>query len=314
MNPLSLEIFRGERLVILGCGYVGSAVAHQALDAGLKVVAVSRNEQKLEHLRQRGAETVVADLDSTGWYERVTGEAKLVLNCVSSAGGGLTGYQRSYVDGQRAVVEWARQRKPGPERCIFTGATSVYPQTGKADVDENASTDGCGDNGRLLLESEAILREGAAVFSQATVLRLAGIYGPGRHYLLDAVREGRKVMSGQGDYLVNLIHRDDICKAIWLAFMHGPEEPFRIYNIADGNPATRQEMTRWLAEQAGAEPPRFDPDAAGERAQRRANSRGELPDRRIVADKAREELGWSPHFPTYQDGFRAILESPHGNA
>src|SRR5437868_6697375 len=89
----------GKRLVIFGCGYVGSEVARQGIRRGLQVTALTRNEAKASLLREAGATVVLADLASGDWHREIAGGADLVLNCVSSGGGGIEGYRKSYLGG-----------------------------------------------------------------------------------------------------------------------------------------------------------------------------------------------------------------------
>ena len=110
-----------ESVIIFGCGYLGTALAEHLLNQGVKVAALTRNAEKAADLRKMGSErrtgydkpsieVIEGDLDSNDWHERVEGSYESVVNCVSSAGGGLAGYQKSYVDGQRSILEWAKSQ------------------------------------------------------------------------------------------------------------------------------------------------------------------------------------------------------------
>ena len=139
-----MESLHGKRLVIVGCGYVGTAVAREACRAGLKVEALTRNPARAAELAALGAHPVVADLATDTWHGRLAPGADLVLNCVSSGGGGLDGYRRSYVEGMRSLLTWARRGPAGT--IVYTSSTSVYPQDGGVMVDETAPTDRRGRN------------------------------------------------------------------------------------------------------------------------------------------------------------------------
>src|ERR1700710_2122377 len=96
--------FHGKRLVIFGCGYVGSAAAYAAVAAGARVEALTRNVEKAAALRAKGlSKVVVAELSSSDWHAQINGGADFVLNCVSS-GGGTDGYQRSYLAGMTSIL------------------------------------------------------------------------------------------------------------------------------------------------------------------------------------------------------------------
>ena len=294
--------------MIFGCGYVGTALLRRLRSAGVAVGALTRNAEKAAALRELGASPVVeAELDDPGWHGRVTGDFAAAVNCVSSAGGGLDGYRKSYVAGQESVLAWARERRVG--QMVLTSSTSVYPQGGGAVVDESASTEGAPDTGKLVLESERLLREAADMFGAWHILRLCGIYGPGRHYLLDQLREGVTVFPGSGDHTLNTVHRDDIADALFRVLATGSAENSGIYNLADDGGAPKREVVGWLAEQIGAGTPGFDPERTSSRLRRRG---GSMPDRRIANGRFKAVFGWRPRYPTYREGYAAIFRAEAG--
>lgn len=301
MNPNADGNLSGRRLVIFGCGYVGTAVARQAVEGGLRVTALTRNPGVAAALEGLGVETVVADLAGDDWHARIPSGADFVLNCVSSGGGGLENYRRSYVAGMRSVLAWAAQRGVGT--LAYTSSTSVYPQGGGVVVDENAPTDGAGESALILLEAEKLLGEKSAAaptVQRAFILRLAGIYGPGRHHLLDLLRTGAEEIAGSGDHRLNLIHRDDVARAVWAVFQAPAVVTGGIFNVADDGAATKTEIVGWLANRLGIPAPRFN----GEPAQSRRRT---PPDRIIANAKLKAELGWRPVFPSFREGYAALL-------
>ncbi|MGE9293340.1 MAG: NAD-dependent epimerase/dehydratase family protein [Puniceicoccales bacterium] len=293
------------KLIIFGCGYVGREVARQALEKGWDVRALTRNPDKAAELRQLGlSQVVVADLDEDTWHDQLDPHPDFVLNCVSSAGGGIDGYRKSYIDGQQSILKWAADGHVGT--YVYTSATSVYPQSEGEWVDESASTDGASEHGSLLLESESLL-QGARGISRWFVLRLGGIYGPGRHYFVDKLRTGDTTFPGSGESWLNLIHRDDIASAVFAAFEAPAEIAKRVYNVVDGQPASRGEIIGWLAEQLGQPAPTFTPQQASARDSGRRSSGGKLPNRRIDAGLIERELAWKPAFKNFRDGFTGLL-------
>ena len=271
------------------------------MQAGVRVGALTRNIEKAKALEALGLEqVVVADLDSDSWHDEVD-DYEAVLNCVSSAGGGLAGYEKSYIEGQRSILQWARGR--GVHCYLYTSSTSVYPQDHGVRVDESADTSAAPATGQVLLRAEALVAESAAEFGRWYVLRLAGIYGPGRHYLLDQLRAGERVIAGSGDYHLNLIHCEDIVRAICVALSQSGT-PSGVYNLADNAPATKAALVNWLAAELECPAPVFDPELRTARMQRRG---GRMPDRIIVNRRARERFFWEPRYPSFQEGYRAIL-------
>ncbi|NBB80606.1 MAG: NAD-dependent epimerase/dehydratase family protein [Verrucomicrobia bacterium] len=285
---------------IFGCGYVGTALARHLLAAGVRVGALTRNAEKVARLRELGLDPVIeGDLNSEDWHAALTGRYDAVVNCVSSAGGGLAGYRKSYLEGQRSILKWAQSQDI--KSYVYTSSTSVYPQDGGVMVDESSDTAEAPPTGQVVRESEALLEE-AAHLGRWYVLRLAGIYGPGRHYLLDQLRGGAEEIPGSGDYALNMIHRDDIVSAICSALAGRAESG--IYNIADDAPTTKAEVLADLAKKLGLPKPVFNPAIVSERLKRRG---GRMPNRRISNAKAKAALDWAPKYPSYREGYAALV-------
>ena len=292
-----------ESVMIFGCGYVGTALAERLIKLGVRVGALTRNAGRAAGLRAIGVtEVIEADLDSGEWADRLSASYESVLNCVSSAGGGIEGYRKSYVEGQQRILEWAEAQTI--RSYVYTSSSSVYAQDGGVWVDEAVDTTGAPATGQVLLESEQLIESHAHRYASWYVLRLAGIYGPERHFLLNQLKEGNGTIPGRGDYHMNMIHRDDITSAILSALSGLP--PSGIYNICDDQPATKEVVLRYLAEQLDLPVPEFDPDDISPRLKRRG---GRMPDRRISNHKAKAQLDWEPVYPSYQQGYAALLGS-----
>lgn len=297
MDPAAHGKNSPNRLVVLGAGYVGAQLAREAQSRGFEVVALTRNPVKAAALREEGIQVVEADLAVTDWHARMPANVDLVLNAVSSGGGGLEGYRHSYVAGMKSVMSWVRQSRP--KTVVYTGSTSVYPQDGGIEVDESAATEPADERAALLLEAERIALAGAPPAVRVFVLRLAGIYGPGRHHLLDQIRAG-EALAGAGDRRLNLVHRDDICAAIWRCF-HAPSEVGGgIFNVVDDEPSRRAEIAAWLAGRLGLPEPVFDANLPGRR-------RAAMPDRIVRNHKLRASLGWRPRYRSYREGYETLL-------
>lgn len=288
--------FEGKRLVVFGCGYIGGEVALQAIARGMRVTGLTRNPDKAAFWRKAGIEMVVADLATRDWHGKVAGDADFVLNCVSSGGGGIDGYRRSYVGGMESVLAWGRE-KGAAGTLVYTSSTSVYPQGGGASIDENAVTGG-GERADILVEAEARLRQNLGACRRWFVLRLAGIYGPGRHHLLDQVRSGE--VGGRGEHRLNLTHRDDVAAAVWACFAATPAIANSTFNVADDRAASKAEVVAWLASRGGTAVPHFNGVVSPGR-------RAIAPDRIISNAKLKATLAWQPRFPSYREGFESLL-------
>ena len=295
------------RLVIFGCGYVGRAMAMAAVQAGWQVWIQSRNAAALEAVKSVPVERRLrCDLHSRDWHDRLPGHWDVVLNLVSSAGGGLEGYRLSYLEGNRSIAAWAASRPVG--RFIYTSATSVYPQSDGSWVSETdvpSELEKLSPSGAILREAELEVLASSA-FEERVVARLAGIYGPDRHLYLDRLREGASSLPGEGSAWLNLIHRDDIIDALLLLLDVPLPGPAEVFNVVDNEPARKQVIVDWLAERLGLPSIPFDPEGSGPRVGRRLSG-GSLPDRRVSNARIRRFLNWQPAHPDFRAGYNSIL-------
>lgn len=302
MTALAPGFFKGKSLVVFGAGYVGGAVAAAAGALGARVTALTRNPAKVSKLAAEACDVVIDELASDAWHAKIGVRPDYVLNCVSSGGGGIEGYRRSYVDGMRSILAWAEKRG-GVGTIVYTSSTSVYPQSGGARVDENAPITEAIGTPAVLFEAENLLRTASpSVCARWFVLRLAGIYGPQRHHLLDQLRAGETELGGRGDHRLNLIHRDDIVAAVLAAFAAPEKIANETFNVADDGAVSKAEVAAWLAQKIGRPAPRFTGEAT-------ASRRAVTPDRVISNDKIKTVLGWRPRYGDFRAGYRRLLEA-----
>ena len=283
------------RLLVLGCGYVGAEVLRRAPAAGWRAEGVVRSEASAARLRAEGlavrAQDVLAgDLSALGegW--------DAVVYALSAGGGGESAYAAAYAEGPARVAAWAAGA--GVRALVLTSSTGVYRQEGE--VDESSPAGGDGPSDALVAGERAVL--GSAVPARA-VLRLGGLYGPGRHYLLDQLRRGDRVVGGPVAHRINYLHRDDAAAAV-LAALAAPEGA-HLYNVTDGHPVTKAELARWICGRLGVPEPVFDPAApAGPRARRTGRV---TPDRLVRSAAIRRELGWVPRHASVFEGLTPLL-------
>lgn len=298
----------GPLITIFGCGYVGSALAQEALKRGWRVRALTRNEDKARLLEGLGAEVLVADLADRNWHRKWPERGDYLINTVSAASRSIDGYRHSYLEGMKSVIGWAAGGSTAAQ-LVYTGSTSVYPQTDGSDVTESDTgfdAAGLRPSAEVLLEAEDLLQEPLPGIRRAFVLRLAGIYGPGRHYLLDQLREGKLEFAGSGDYWVNLIHRDDIVSAIFAALQSSDRVTDRIFNVSDGHPVLKQDLVQWLANALELGRTTFNPDRKTARQISRSDGAGRMPHRVVRVDRIQQQLNWEPSYVNFKAGYAAL--------
>ncbi len=295
------------RLIILGCGYLGAAIARTACKQRWAVEGLTRNAEQAERLRRAfDISVVVADIACDDWHREIDPRGAVAVVSVSSGGGGERAYRHAYLAGMESVLRWSREGSLAS--LIYTGSTSVYADNSGGWVDEDTPPVASTPLNEILLETENLLSAAVhrGTLPSAAVLRLAGIYGPGRHHLIDTLQKGVTEFSGSGSHHLNLIHRDDAAEAI-LRVAGRSEGGFHLFNVADGKPARKATIVEWTAEQLGLSRPTFHPERVSARMQRRALVDGRAPDRKISADKLSRAHRWEPAFTDFQAGYRAIL-------
>ncbi len=222
-----------------------------------------------------------------------------VANTVSSNKGGLADYQRIYLDGTHHLLDWLTATPP--KKYVHTGSTSVYTQTDGSLVKETSPAQPTTEMGLVLAETEqALLRAFRDRKFPAVLLRMAGIYGPGRGHLFLQYLKDEARIAGKGERLLNMIHRDDAVAAIIAALKNG--RPGEIYNVVDDEPVPQIHFFRWLSETLGKNMPPFSADGAGE-GRKRVLTHKKVSNRRL-----RMELGCPLRYPTFRQGYTAEIK------
>ncbi|KAF0176650.1 MAG: NAD-dependent epimerase/dehydratase, partial [Limisphaerales bacterium] len=241
---------------------------------------------------------VVGDVTRLDTLRALPGPFDWVVNTVSSSKGGAEVYRSVYVEGTKNLIAWLAD---GPVRkFVHTSSTSVYGQTDGSEVTEDSPAEPKADTGRLLVETENLLRAAARERNfPAVVLRVAGIYGPGRGHLFQQYLRGEARISGDGTRLLNMIHRDDVVGAVIAALERGA--PGRTYNVADNEPVTLLNFFQWLAGQLNRPLPPF---ATGE--ENAVRKRG-VTNKRLSNRRLREELRCELRHPTFREGYLAEM-------
>lgn len=285
------------RILIAGCGYVGSALAERLAAEGHAVWGLRRNTTELP----AGVQPFAADLAEPTSLKELPASLDYVVYAAAPGGGADERYRAIYVDGVRNVLAALESQGQRPRRVLLTSTTGVYGQQAGEWVDEGSPTEADGFRGERPLQGEGLLLDGPF---PATVLRLGGIYGPGRTRLIEEVRAGRATcVPGLWS---NRIHRDDCAGALRHLMMLDNAAP--LYVGVDHEPVEQCELHRWLAEQLGVAPPvadaDADPSAGAPGRRRRSNKR--CSSARLVAS------GYRFLYPTFRDGYAALLEAAGG--
>lgn len=265
------------KLLLVGCGYLGQAVARVFEAAEWQVTAASLSGGEGVLACDAGDAASVAAL-------KVEVAPDLIIHCAASGRGGAEAYRHVYVAGCRNLSNVF----PGVP-LIFTSSTSVYPQTDGSVVTEDSPTEPDRETGLLLLEAERLVLEAGG-----TVARLSGIYGPGRSVILSKFLNGTAVIEEDGRRFLNQIHRDDAARAL----LHLASGGHRgLFNVCDTHPLSQLECHRALAGLFSLPLPPSGP--------RDLNRKRGWTHKRVSNAKLRS-TGWVPEFPSFLDAALAI--------
>jgi len=270
-----------KRVLIAGCGYVGTATADLFQAAGWDVEGWTRSPESAAQYSSQRYRLRAVDIADRKAVEKAAGEFGLVIHCASTKGGGAENYRRVYFQGARTLLEVL-----SPSRFIFCSSTSVYAQSGGEWVDEESGAEPVHETGKILHMAEEMVRQ-----ENGVVARLAGIYGPGRSALLRKFLSGEARLENGGERYLNQVHRDDITTALFLLATL-PNDP-GIVNVSDNEPITQRECYEWLATKLNRPLP---PPAETTGVRKRGSSSKRVSNRKIRA------LRWEPQFPSFGNG------------
>jgi nucleoside-diphosphate-sugar epimerase len=276
-------------LLIAGCGDVGTRLGLRMVEQGWRVLGMRRNLAALPAAIEPLAGDLHADACPPDWPQ---GPLDYVVYCAAATRHDEAGYRAAYVDGLRRVLGWLEQHGQRPRRILFASSSGVYGQQEGEWIDEGSPAEAQSFSALIMREAERVALESGL---PATTVRLTGLYGPGREWLLSQVRNGYRVSETPPLY-GNRIHVDDaagLFATLLQADVAG--RPLAdCYLGVDDEPAPLHEVVAWLRGQLGVS------HWSDEQRVRRAGSK------RCSNARARA-LGWAPQYPSYRDGYAAIL-------
>jgi len=291
--------------VIVGCGYVGSRLAQAEARQGHVVRAIVQTAASAARLSAAGWTAMPLDLDQpitldTGWMRDA-----VVYYLVPPPPHGLT-------DPRLLRFLSALEPSAYPARIVLLSTSGVYGDCGGAWVNEDRVPHPQADRARRRYDAEQQLHAwGNRTHRPASILRVPGIYGPGR-LPLERLRTGEPVLRESESPWSNRVHVDDLILALQAASERG--RPGAVYNVSDGHPTTMTDYFNRVADAAGLpRPPQITLSAANARLS--AGMRSYLAEsKRLDIRRLREELGVEPRYPDLTQGLAACMAEPGSRA
>lgn len=269
-------------ILIAGCGDVGIATALELIAQGHQVYGLRRTIDALPD----SIHAIKADLGDKSTLSSLPA-ADILIYCATPSERSEAGYRAAYLDRLKNVL--AALPTP-PKHLFFTSSTSVYGQNAHEWVTEESPAQPQDVYGQIMCEAEQQVFD----LANGCVVRFSGIYGPGRHHLINRVKAGVGAPQTPVHYS-NRIHRDDCAGAlahlVQRALLHQPLE--RCYLVSDLEPTPIHTITDWLAGKLNVTLNTHTPIQRGG-------------SKRCDSQRLRDS-GYQFRYPNYQAGFNAIL-------
>ena len=287
------DAWRVPPLTVLGCGYVGSRLAHAALAAGETVRVCARSTGRLQPLGNAGAQVKYLDV----------GIPKQLSPVLAGLPGATIVYSipASSPLPPGVSVRNALQAAYGAGAAVFIylSSSGLYGALPDDDVWIDEATPVAHDDPAMknVLADEDELARCTFDRLRVVALRLAPVYGPGRGVRTRLIKGDYRLLDG-GSHAISRIHVDDVARVVFAAAERAPDRS--TYLVADDEPTTQRDYAAWLCERMKLEMPAsralFEPGAP-----RTAHR-----NRKIRNTKMKQELGIELRYPTFREGEAAI--------
>jgi nucleoside-diphosphate-sugar epimerase len=298
-----------KNVCISGCGDIGQRVAQlyrqqaTATDTTPDIYGLTRRETLRDRLQSLGIIPVIADLDEPAAVTDLPTKDSVLFHLAPPP---ATGQQ----DLRFRNLLQACEQNGMPAKIVLLSTTAVYGDCQGAWVDETAPVNPQTDRGKRRLDAETALGQWATDHNvDYVILRVSGIYGPGR-LPLERLRRRLPILQEDQAPFSNRIHQDDLAMVCVAAAKKAPNGA--IYNVCDGQPSTMSHYFKAVAQAAGLPLP---PEVDHEQAQQ-VLSAGMLSylseSRRLRNDKMRRELQVTLQYPDLAAGLAAMDWSAAG--
>lgn len=291
-------------LCIIGCGDIGSRVALRALEQGVSVTALARQFAKGGMLQNTSVRRLYGDLDDRESLVLPPLRGTAVIYSAPPPGGGIVDTRvRNFL----AAIETGNE----PTRIVYLSTTSVYGDCGSDLVTEERPVNPGNHTARRRVDAEEQFRawgldHGVAVI----ILRVAGIYGPGR-IPVDRIMNRHPVLRSEEAGFTNRIHADDLALVCLAALERG--EDGEIFNVCDGETSTMTDYFNAITDQLGL--PRLPQVPLREARQTMTPLMyGYMTEsRRIDNRRMLTKLGITLQYKTLREGLKASLDGLREN-
>lgn len=218
-----------KKVFIAGCGYIGERIARLTRDDGKSVTCMVRSSNHVSRLSENGFNAIACSLDDIAAIPQMDIAGSTFFYLVPPPGGGITDTRaRNFIA--------SLANTPPPSKIVYISATSVYSEAAGGIVTEDSPVEPVSAMGKRRLDAEAaFLQYGQANHVPVVILRVSGIYGPGRLPLMQ-ISQGQPLLREEESGPSNRIHADDLAAVCLAAAEFG--EGGDIFNVSDGHPSS----------------------------------------------------------------------------
>lgn len=271
------------KVLIVGLGDLGAEIARQLTSSAIDVIGLRRSN-KLDST----IETTVADVTQPESLAALAAmQPEFIVYCVAASGQSDAEYQQAYVEGLRNVLA-TQHHNTKLKHVFFVSSTRVYGQETDELLDESVPAVPIDFGGRRLLEAEHLLQ---SLNCGYTVLRLSGIYGPGRLRMINLAKSPdfwptQNIWS-------NRIHRDDAAAFVVFLIRQvlAGKQIGNCYIVTDCQPTPQYEVLAWIATQMHAGKSELLSVSGGKR----------------LSNQSMLATGFKLQYPDYKTGYRTLL-------
>lgn len=282
------------KILIAGCGDLGIRLAHQLGEFSTVQVTGLRRTPDATLSMPKNFQWIRGDLTQDNTLTHLPHDFTHIVFAAAPNARTPADYESVYLHGLQQVIQTCAS--PALKRIVFISSTAVYSNHGDQWVDETTPTAPIHFNGKTLCAAEQWLKEyGVNHHIDTLSLRLSGIYGPGRHFLLDRLRLGQASAPLGDAHWVNRIHVEDAAAAI--VHLLSINQPAATYLVTDSTPLPMRTLYEALAKCVGGPCPPVGPAPAMVGSKRLSN-------KRLLS------TGFKLRWPDSREGYAASLTNP----
>jgi nucleoside-diphosphate-sugar epimerase len=225
------------KTVILGAGYIGKSLLHYwATEGRRRLTVTTTSPNKVRELSGKTSKVILAKSDNEEALKGVLTSAEEVVISIAPKNG--SSYKSTYLNTAKTLCS-ALKENNSIKKLVYLSSTSIYGDRNGEWTSEDALLNPISENGQILSKTEKLYLNKFQSKVSVTILRLSGLYGPGRTHESRIRRLSGGLLPGSGEDFCNWVHQEDVVRAIdWVL----KNQLSGIYNICCDDHPTKKEF------------------------------------------------------------------------